>query len=246
MRLFGSFVLSAVFVCGATPGPATKTVTVREGTNIAATVSPDRKTIIVDLQGSLWSIPFQGGSAKRITDPMLEPSRPDYSPKGDLIAFQGYKGGTFHIWTMKPDGTGLRQITEGHGDDREPRFSPDGTKIAFSSDRAFKGSYDIWVVDVATGKLAQRTSAPADEFEPAWSPDGSEIAFVQRCRSSLDEARGREHCRHRSNHRDGARARKVQFPQLVGRWKEGRLYSIPCLATRAHSHSVWNSRRRLR
>ncbi len=132
----------------------------------------------MDLQGSLWSIPIEGGAAKQLTDPMMEPARPDYSPKGGLIAFQAYKGGTFHIWTMKPDGTDVRQRTEGHWDDREPRISPDGSKIAFGSDRAFKGSYDIWVVDLVTGKLTPWTSSPADEYEPAWSPDGSEIAFV--------------------------------------------------------------------
>ena len=80
----------------------------------------------MDLQGMLWSLPFQGGTARPLTDPLLEPARPDYSPKGGLVAFQAYKGGTFHIWTMHPDGTGLHQLTEGHGDDREPRFSPDG------------------------------------------------------------------------------------------------------------------------
>ena len=155
-----------------------RTVTVTEGTNIAATVSPDQSTIVADLQGSLWAIPFRGGAAKQLTDPLLEPARPDYSPKGDAITFQAYHGGTFHIWIMKPDGSGLRQVTDGHGDDREPRFAPDGTKIAFASDRAFQGSYDIWVIDVASGKLARWTSSPADEYEPACSADGSEIAFV--------------------------------------------------------------------
>src|ERR1019366_1373495 len=155
-----------------------QTVTLTEGTNIAATVSPDQKTIIMDLQGSLWSVPFQGGTARQLTDPLLEPARPDFSPKGGLIAFQAYKGGTFHIWTMNPDGAGLRQRTDGHGDDREPRFSPDGARIAFASDRAFKGSYDIWTLDLSSGKLTQWTSSPADEYEPAWSPDSAEIAFV--------------------------------------------------------------------
>jgi Tol biopolymer transport system component len=158
-------------------GPATA-VTVSEGTNIAATVSPDQSTIIMDLQGTLWSIPFKGGPAKQLTDPLLEPARPDFSPKGDAVVFQAYSGGTFHIWVMKPDGTGVRQLTTGHGDDRDPRFSPDGAKIAFSSDRAFQGSYDIWVLDVATGQLTQWTSGAADEYEPSWSPDGSEIAFI--------------------------------------------------------------------
>src|SRR5579863_1373835 len=132
----------------------------------------------MDLHGSLWTLPFHGGAARQITDPLLEQARPDYSPKGDFIAFQAYRGGTFHIWTVRSDGSGLKQITTGHGDDREPRISPDGARIAFSSDRAFEGSYDIWVVELATGKTTRCTSAPADEYEPAWSPDGKQVAFV--------------------------------------------------------------------
>jgi len=163
-----------------------RSIAVTEGTDMSATVSPDHKTIILDLQETLWSLPISGGKAKRLTDPLLEPSRPDWSPKGDLVAFQGYKGGTFHIWVMKPDGTGVRQLTDGHGDDREPRISPDGTKVAFASDRTFRGNYDIWVADIITGKLTQKTSGPEEEYEPTWSPDGMKIAFV----SGMGVARG--------------------------------------------------------
>ena len=182
--LMPAFLVAAAIVVGQhrpaqpQPGEIHRAVTVTEGTNLAAAVSPDQRTIVVDLQGTLWAIPFQGGSAIRLTDPLLEPARPAYSPKGGAIAFQAYRGGTFHIWTMKPDGSELRQITDGHGDDREPCFSPDGAKIAFASDRAFQGSYDIWSIEVSSGKLTQWTSSPADEYEPAWSPDGAEVAFV--------------------------------------------------------------------
>lgn len=170
-----------------TPSPSViRSISVSEGTNMSATVSPDHTTILLDLQEALWSLPIAGGKAKRLTDPMLEPSRPDWSPKGDLIAFQGYRGGTFHIWLMKPDGTAVRQLTDGHGDDREPRISPDGTKVAFASDRAMKGSYDIWVADIATGKLTQKTTGEEEEYEPTWSPDGVSIAFV----SGVGVARG--------------------------------------------------------
>src|SRR5271166_3097405 len=144
--------IAALALAAAAPQVApVRSVTVTEGTNVNVTLSPDHKTIIMDLQETLWSLPAAGGTAKRLTDPFLEPARPDWSPKGDWVAFQSFKGGTFHIWLMKPDGAGVRQLTDGHGDDRDPRFSPDGTQVAFSSDRAFKGSYDIWVVDVATG-----------------------------------------------------------------------------------------------
>jgi Tol biopolymer transport system component len=156
----------------------TKMITVNEGTDIAIAVSPNHKTIVMDLQGMLYSLAIEGGQAKRLTTPVQEASHPDWSPKGDFIALQSYMGGTFHIWTMRPDGTGLKQITFGHGDDREPQISPDGTTVAFTSDRAFNGSYDIWTMDIATGALKQITSAPADEFGPTWSPDGSSLAFI--------------------------------------------------------------------
>ncbi len=160
----------------------TQTVAVTEGTNIAATLSPDHGTIIFDLQGVLWTLPIEGGTAKRLTEDFLEPARPDWSPTGDKVTFEAYAGGTFHIWMMSPDGSEVTQLTDGHYDDREPRFSPDGRRIAFSSDRGLATdgtrTYDVWVLDLESRELSQVTSSPAEEFEPAFSPDGTEIAFV--------------------------------------------------------------------
>src|ERR1700677_1026471 len=155
-----------------------KSIMVTQATDMEITISPDGKTILADLQGLIYTMPFAGGKMKQLTQPFQEASHPDWSPTGGLVALQCYAGGTFHIWTMRPDGTGLKQITFGHGDDREPRISSDATTIAFASDRAFEGSYDIWTVNIATGNLKQITSAAADEFGPSWSPDGSGLAFI--------------------------------------------------------------------
>jgi len=196
--------LTTAFAAGEKAKPAathipSKTITFSEGTDMAATVSPDHKTIIMDLQGLLYSMPMAGGAAKQISTPYDEDSHPDWSAKGGIIAIQSYAGGTFHIWTMLADGTRRKQITTGHGDDREPSISPDGTTIAFGSDRGFKGSYDIWTVNIATGALKQITSSDADEFQPTWSPDGKSLAFVSgvgivgSAIRSIDLASGEQH-----------------------------------------------------
>ena len=84
--------IAATTIVAATKYVSKGSVVVNEGTNVNATVSPDHKTIIMDLQEALWSLPIAGGTAKRLTDPFLEPARPDWSPKGDWIAFQSFKG----------------------------------------------------------------------------------------------------------------------------------------------------------
>jgi Tol biopolymer transport system component len=160
----------------ATGGGETGSVTVDRGTNLAVAMSPDGRTLVMDLQGVLWRLPATGGAARRLTGNFADPALPRFSPNGTRIAFQSYADGNYHVWTMRPDGSGRRELTHGRYDDREPVWSPDGRRIAFSSDRS--GSYDIWVLDVASGRLTRWTDGPDQESQPTWSPDGSEIAYV--------------------------------------------------------------------
>jgi len=154
---------------------ASETVTITEGTNIDASVSPDQTEIVIDLQGVFWILPFDGGEAERITDNFEDPSFPDWSIE-DRIIYQSYKDGNFHIWSMNSDGSDQEQLTEGPYDHRYPTVSPDGTKVAFASDE--DGTYSIYVLDLETKEKSQWTESDQDEFHPSWSPDGNEIAFV--------------------------------------------------------------------
>src|SRR3954467_13602346 len=42
-------------------------VTLTEGTSMAATPSPDRRWIAIDLLGGVWILPMRGGEARRLT-----------------------------------------------------------------------------------------------------------------------------------------------------------------------------------
>jgi Tol biopolymer transport system component len=162
---------------GSTASAQTTNVDVRlkEGTNIAAAVSPDGRTIAFDLIGRIWVMPRAGGAATALTAPLDESRQPAWSPDGSRIAFQSYRDGTWHVWSVARDGSDARQHTFGAFDDREPDYANDG-RIVFGSDRS--GNYDIWSVNLATGALTQLTTDPADDAAPAVFKRTGAIAFV--------------------------------------------------------------------
>ncbi|GHH41143.1 Tol biopolymer transport system component [Streptomyces umbrinus] len=187
----------AVTAMGVAPAaaqpPGELSLSFTAATNGSATLAPGGDRLIAEVQNVLWSLPRTGGKAVPLTPAGLEPNRPVHAPDGKLIAFCAYRGGGFHIWTMRPDGSDVRQRTDGPWDDRGPAWSPDGTRIAFASERGgdqVTGSpYRIHVLDLRTGDIARVTGLPDQEgpsqdgawedFDPTWSPDGKRILFVR-------------------------------------------------------------------
>ncbi|MFI7415079.1 amidohydrolase family protein [Streptomyces sp. NPDC049627] len=190
-------VTATAFGTASAPGVAaasgTDTLTLTAATGGSATLAPSGDRLVAEVQNVLWSIPRKGGTAVPLTSPGLEPTRPQFSPDGSRLVVCAYRGGGFHLWTLRPDGTGLRQLTDGPWDDRGPAWSPDGTRIAFASERGGDtvtgAPYRIWTVDVRTGALTRLTGRPGqqgpgqdarwEDFDPAWSPDGERVLFVR-------------------------------------------------------------------
>ncbi|WP_369167063.1 amidohydrolase family protein [Streptomyces sp. R28] len=171
----------------------TITLSFTAATGGSATLAPSGDRLVAEIQNVLWSVPRKGGTALPLTPPGLEPTRPQFSPDGSRLVVCAYRGGGFHLWTLRPDGSGLRQLTDGPWDDRGPAWSPDGTRIAFASERggdSVTGApYRIWVVDVRTGTPTRLTGHPGqqgpgqdgrwEDFDPAWSADGERVLFVR-------------------------------------------------------------------
>ena len=163
VRVRARLIVTLAVLCGvrhlarqASRRPAMSALTLSEGTSMAAALSPDARTLAIDLLGALWTLGIDGGPARRILDDGYDAHLPSWSPDGKRIAFQAYLRDTWHIWTVNADGTGLQEVTSGPFDDREPHWSPDGARLAFSSDRG--GNYDVWTLT-----LADRGSAPAHD-----------------------------------------------------------------------------------
>ncbi len=181
-KLAAIVVLGLVIALKGAPAPpaAHIDVTVHEGTSMSVAVAPDGRTLAVDLQGSIWTLPSAGGTAKRITDVFNDARQPTFSPDGKWIAFFAYRDGGYDLWAIAPDGSNQHKLTWGAFDDREPMWSHDGTRVAFSSDRGdpLGSDYNIWTLDMRSGEIRQLTKNPADDYMPTWSPDDTEVAFA--------------------------------------------------------------------
>jgi TolB protein len=100
-----------------------------------------------------------------IYDRSVHNAGPDWSPKGDRIAFHGWVQGQPQIFTVAPNGRGLRQLTQ-VGRNEDPSWSSDGRHIVFASTR--NGYEGLWILDVVSGRIRRLVRAAGARL-PAWS-----------------------------------------------------------------------------
>jgi Tol biopolymer transport system component len=105
--------LSAVSLMAQSPEPAkalaelslktTRTIdfTVDEGTWMSMDVSPDGKTVLLDLLGHLYTLMIEGGTAHAITHGLSFNTQPRYSPDGKWLVFVSDRGGANNIWMCR-------------------------------------------------------------------------------------------------------------------------------------------------
>lgn len=90
---------------------------------------------------------------------------PDWSPRGDRIAYHTWVDQWFQIVTVNPDGTDRRVMTS-RGTNEDPSWAPDGRHLVFAG--TLGGYHALWVLDTVSGRLRSITVNHVDEL-PHWS-----------------------------------------------------------------------------
>ena len=91
--------------------------------------SPDSKSVIYSMQGSLWMQSLDSSSAKQLTAGPGYDYQPDWSPDGKWIVFARYDKDAVELFLLDLSANGkdtVHQITQGGAVNLEPRWSPDG------------------------------------------------------------------------------------------------------------------------
>jgi TolB protein len=158
----------------------------------AAAWSPDSRTLIYSMAGSLWRQDVNRTMAEQLTAGPGYDYQPDWSADGRWVAFSRYNRDAMELWLLDLHDGRTRQLTSGRAVNLEPRFSPDAKQLAFVS-TSFKGHFHIFTGRFEDGELSDVQQLTPEnvsslpryyysnvdhEISPVWSRDGSEIFFI--------------------------------------------------------------------
>lgn len=173
--------------------------------------SPDRRRVAFVRNGDIWIAARDGSRATQLTAGPESDSRPDWSPRGDEIAFaRDPERGTSEIYGVEVTTGTLRRITSesasnvgcfGHSA-WAPVWSPDGGRLAYEVERGGSAActpsrgHDVAIHTIGsdgTGRSLVTDGGYQDAIgddgalTPAWSGDGARVAFVSSVRERVPE-----------------------------------------------------------
>lgn len=152
----------------------------REGTWMSLDVSPDGKTLVFDLLGDLYTLPFEGGEATPLTQGLAYEVHPRFSPDGRSLVYISDKSGSENIWVMDLESKEETQISE----EKNQHFfsadwSPDGAYIVGARGRR-NIKLHLYHKDGNGGVALIEEPENLKTIDPAYSPDGKTLYFSRR------------------------------------------------------------------
>ncbi len=140
-----------------------------EGTWLSLDVAPDGSSIVFELLGDLYRLPFAGGEAVRLTQGTPYDSQPRVSPDGKWIALISDRSGSDNLWVVDADGKEPRKLSnESQQAVMSPTWTPD-SQYVIASIRATGGTeLRMFHIDGGSGITlgAAAPAAPAGGGQP--------------------------------------------------------------------------------
>ncbi len=145
------------------------------------------REIAFSYAGDLWTVPVEGGQARRLTSHIGYEMFARYSPDGKTIAFTAEYDGNREVYRMPAEGGEPVRLTytstnsrDDLGDRMGPNnmvltWSPDGRKILYRNRIGDGFSGKLWTVS-PDGGMPEEIPLPEGGFS-SWSPDGKKLAY---------------------------------------------------------------------
>jgi len=147
-------------------------LTHRPGPNVDPSWSPDGSTIVfvgcpvtpcTPADYELYTVPARGGTAHRLTYDHLRDNDPQYSPNGQLLAWESETGppspsapgGTWQLRVAHANGSDARTITSGRAISTNPTWSADGKRLFFYRLVYGRPKWQLWSI-LADGSDARQ------------------------------------------------------------------------------------------
>ena len=151
-------------------GGRSERLTDTPGIDIGGSYSPDGRRIVFESDRSgaqqCYVMDADGSNQRRISFGGSRCATPEWSPRGDQIAFTN--ASSFNVSVMTPSGGSVRTLTRGWQDEA-PTWAPNGRIIQFFRTERNSGKTSLWQVDL-TGENERRLPTPVDASDPAWGP----------------------------------------------------------------------------
>mgnify|MGYP000958334368 CR=1 FL=1 len=142
-------------------------------------LSPDGTLVAFDYEGDIWTVPVEGGQAKRLTLHLGFERRPYFSPDGQWLVYCAAYYGNYDLFIIPVTGGEPRRLTYAPSSEIPSAWSADGKHIYFYSFR--DNLYDIFRIPAEGGTAVRLAEARRDGFAgPVPSPDGTKLVFNYR------------------------------------------------------------------
>jgi TolB protein len=152
-------------------GGESRRLTDTPGIDLGGSYSPDGSKIVFESDRSgaqqVYVMNADGSNQRRISHFGGRAATPEWSPRGDQIAFTHIVG-DLRIAVMNPSGGGMRYLTDSWQDEA-PTWAPNGRIVQFFRTARNSGEASIWQVDL-TGRNERRLQTPVGGSDPAWGP----------------------------------------------------------------------------